>query len=193
MPKNFNLWPPNNPGNIIRLALVVLVAANLVCAWFVFRPAGGSPQELRQQAEDLTTQLKQRRNLLDRTRVLAGNVDTGRGEGDGFMRKYFLPRRTANSIIITELFEAAKTAKLKPKESAFSTEPVDGSDTLTQMRISANFEGSYADVVRFINLLDKSSRLVIIESLSATPQQGGTVLNVTLKLDTFVTEDGSTA
>ena len=109
------------------------------------------------------------------------------------MRKYFLPRRTANSIIITELFEAAKTAKLKPKESAFSAEPVEGSDTLTQMRISANFEGSYADVVHFINLLDKSSRLVIIESLSATPQQGGTVLNVTLKLDTFVTEDGSTA
>ena len=54
--------------------------------------------------------------------------------------------------------------------------PVDGSDTLDMMQISANFEGLYPDLIRFINLFDKSDRLLIIESLNATPQQsGGTV------------------
>ena len=47
------------------------------------------------------------------------------------------------------------------------------------------------DLVHFINLLDKSDRLLIIESLNATPQQTGGRLNVMLKLDTFVQEDGS--
>ena len=39
-----------------------------------------------------------------------------------------------------------------------------------------------------MNLLDKSNRFLIIEGLGATPQQGSSLLNVTLKLDTFVTE-----
>jgi hypothetical protein len=68
---------------------------------------------------------------------------------------------------------------------------VDGSDTLDMMQIAANFEGNYPDLVHFINLVDKSDRLLIIESLNATPQQSGGKINVTLKLDTFVREDGS--
>jgi hypothetical protein len=46
--------------------------------------------------------------------------------------------------------------------------------------------------VRFVNLLDKSNRLLVVEGLNATPQQGGAkLLNVMLKLDTFVTEDAA--
>ena len=52
-------------------------------------------------------------------------------------------------------------------------EPVEGSDTLDMLQISANFEGTYPDLVHFMNLLDKSDRLLIIESLNATPQQSG--------------------
>ena len=50
---------------------------------------------------------------------------------------------------------------------------MDGSDTLEMMQISANFEGTYPDLIHFVNLLDKSDRLLVIESLNATPQQGG--------------------
>jgi hypothetical protein len=46
-------------------------------------------------------------------------------------------------------------------------------------------------LIQFVNLLDKSQRLLIIESLNTTPQQGSALLNVTMKLDTFVREDGS--
>ena len=40
MLKSFNVWPPNNPRAVIRLVLGVLVAANLVAAYFVARPIG---------------------------------------------------------------------------------------------------------------------------------------------------------
>jgi hypothetical protein len=40
-------------------------------------------------------------------------------------------------------------------------------------------------------MIDKSDRLLIIEGLNATPQQGGAKLNIMMKLDTFVLEDGS--
>jgi hypothetical protein len=191
MPKSFNVWPPNNPRAVLRLLAGLFLAANVVAAWFVIRPIGGSPQELRQQAADLNADIRQKRGVVDRTRVLVSKIQTGRVEGDQFMGKYFLPRRNAYSLIVAELNDLAGQAKITPKESAFAIEPVDGSDTLLMMQISANFEANYQDLIRFVNLLDKSNRLLVVESLNATPQQGGAKLNIMLKLDTFVTEDAA--
>jgi len=193
MLKNFNLKNkvPGNPRAVIRLVLGVLVAANLVAGYFVLRPLGGSPQELRQQVVDLRTQIRQQQGTVDRTRLMAGKIEIGRGEGDKFMGKYFLPRRSAYSVVMAELNDLASQAKVTAKESANAIEPVDGSDTLDMMQITANYEATYGDLVRFVNLVDKSDRLLVMESLNATPQQGGNKLNVMIKLDTFVVEDGS--
>jgi type IV pilus assembly protein PilO len=57
------------------------------------------------------------------------------------------------------------------------------------MSITATYEGTYADLLHFVHELDRSSKLVIIESLNAAPQQGTNLLSVALKLDTFVRED----
>jgi Tfp pilus assembly protein PilO len=193
MLRNFswNVWPPNDPAALLRLGVGLLLAANLVAGYFVLRPIGGSPDELRQQAMEMRVQIHQQQGALDRTRLLAGKVEVGRGEGDKFMTKYFLPRRTAYSVVVSELNEIANQAKVTPKEVAYVIEPVEGSDTLEMMLITANFEGGYAELKQFVNLVDKADRLVIMESLNATPQQGGKKLNVMMKLDTFVVEDGS--
>ena len=192
MPKSFKVWPPNNPRAVLRLLVGLLLAANLVAAYFVIRPLGGSPEDLRQQAADMRSQILQKQRILNRTRELASKIETGRSEGDHFIGHYFLPRRSAYSMIVADLNDLASQAKVTPKESAFSIEPVDGSDTLVMMQISANFETTYQDLIHFVNLLDKSDRLLVVESLNASPQQGGAKLNVMLKLDTFVTEDAAT-
>lgn len=191
MGRNFSVWPPNNPRAVIRLGLGALVAANLVAAYFVVRPLGGSAEELSQQALEMHSQIRQQQGALDRTRVLVSKIESGRGEGDQFMGTYFLPRRPAYSTIMGELNDLAVQAKITPRDSAWGLEPVEGSDTLDMLQISANFEGTYPDLIHFVNLLDKSNRLLIVESLNATPQQSGGRLNVMLKLDTFVREDGS--
>jgi len=193
MPRNFDLKNrvPGNPRVVIRLILGVLAAANLVAAYFVIRPLGGSSQELRQQVVDLRTQIRQQQGAVDRTRLMAGKIEIGRGEGDKFMSKYFLPRRSAYSVVMAELNDLASQAKVTAKESANAIEPVDGSDVLDMMQITANYEATYGDLVRFVNLVDKSDRLLVMESLNATPQQGNNKLNVMIKLDTFVVEDGS--
>src|ERR1700730_11077677 len=181
MRTSFSIWPPPEPGAIIRLAIVVLLAANLVAFYFVLRPLGGSPEELRTQVADLRSQLRQRQGALDRTRAFAAKIEAGRSEGDEFMGDYFLPRRTAYSEILNELTRAPNEPHIKAKESALGIEPVEGSDTLSMMQISANYEGSYSDLIHFINLLDKSDNLVIIEGLGATPKLGSGVLNVQFK------------
>ena len=193
MPRNFELgvWPPNNPRAIIRLGLGMLIAANLVAGYFVIRPIGGSPADLRQQEQEMRTQIHQQQGILDRTKTLAGKIEVGRGEGDKFMNKYFLPRRTAYSTIMSDVNDLASQSKVTAKESSNAIEEVEGSDTLQRMQVTANFEGTFENLIHFVNLLDKSNRLMIIESLNATPQQDGKRLNVMLKLDTFIREDGS--
>lgn len=185
-------WPPKNGVAWAQWALAVLVALNLVAAFFVWRPIGGSPEDLEQQMVDLRAKVLQNRAILERTRRNVSKVETGRAEGDTFMQTYFLSERTAYSNVLGDIAKAARETKVTPKEHAFSTEPIEGSDNLAMMSITGNYEASYADLMQFINRLDHSERLVIIESLNATPQTGSSGrLNVNMKLDAFVRQEGT--
>jgi hypothetical protein len=189
MPRSFNgaagitLW--------WRVALGVLLLATIGAAWIVMYPPGGSADDLQRQLAALQTQTAARRTLLASTRQHVAAVEQGRTEGDKFLNEYFLARRTAYSTLLSELVDAADRAKIKPKEHAYATEPIEGSDSLSMMSISANYEGTYANLMRFVNELDRSRRLLIIEALNAAPQQSGGTLNISMKIDTFVRDDGS--
>ena len=172
-----------------RLVIGVLVALNLAAAYFVMRPPGGSPEQLRAEVTDLTNRLRQRRAVLERTRVLVSKIQAGRQQGDQFLSQYFLPNGKAYSIVYSEILELAKEAQMKSKESTYEMEAIEGSDVLSTMTISQNLEGTYPQLIHFINALDKSSRLLVVESLQATPQSTG-VLNVQLKLQTYVRDTG---
>jgi Tfp pilus assembly protein PilO len=167
-----------------------LLVLNLVAGYFAWRPPGGSAEELEQEALSMRAQVIQKRIMLERTRQNVAKVETGRTQGDSFLQNYFVNDRTKSSVIVGELIEAAKEAKIKSKEHSFTLEPIEGSTNLAMMTISGNYEGTYADLIQFVNRLDKSNRLIIIESLNATPQQGTAgILNVNLKLDAFVRQD----
>ena len=81
-------------------------------------------------------------------------------------------------MLLTELGNAAAGSKIKEKERSVSVEPIDGSDTLSMMSIVANYEGTYADLLHFVHEIDRSSSLMIIESLNAAPQAGSNNLTV---------------
>jgi hypothetical protein len=176
---------------VLQLVSAVLLVVNLVAAWFVWRPLGGSPADLDQQRVDLQAQVLQQRAILERTRRNVSKVETGREEGDAFMQTHFLGDRVASLTILGELAQAARESKVTPKEHSFASEPIEGSDNLAMMTINGNYEASYADLMQFINRLDRSERLVIVESLNATPQLGASakLLNVNMKLDAFVRQE----
>ncbi|MDP9114082.1 MAG: type 4a pilus biogenesis protein PilO [Acidobacteriota bacterium] len=174
-----------------RVALLVFLIADLAAAWILLYPPGGSADELEQQLTALQAQTTAKRVLLTSTRQHVAAVEQGRTEGEQFLNQYFLARRTAYSTLLSELVAAADEAKIKPKEHAYSTEPIEGSDDLSMMSISANYEGTYANLMRFVHEIDRSPRLLIIEGLNAAPQATGGTLNISMKIDTFVREDGS--
>ncbi len=176
------------PRLVARLVVGVLAAVNLITAALVFRPWEGSTDSLARKVVSLKQELKQKRALVDRLKGLTGKVQTARTDGDKFMDSYLLGRRTVSSTLLDELDQTARKAGLKQKDVTFAFEPVEGSDTLMRAEITANYEGGYPDLTHFLNLLDHSPRLLIIDSLAATPQPPSKTLEVAIKLNAFVRE-----
>ena len=193
MPRRLNLdlskWR-KDPRILVRLGLAVLLAANLVAAAVVFKPWASSVEDLERQAAALRQQVRQKQGALERTRVVVSKVETARADGDRFMDQYLLGKRSMASTLVQELERMARKAGIRQKDTSFSFEPVEGSDTLTKVAITAVYEGSYADLMHFLNLLDRSERFLIVESLGAAPQQAGMLLGVTMKLSALVQEGG---
>ncbi len=193
MPRSFNIpaWlDPRAPLGWLRLLVAVLALANLAAAYLLVRPVGGAPEELREQVSNLRSSLRLQLGGITRTTALLNKVKTGRTEGEQFLGQYFLARRTAYSTILAELVADAKDSGIQARESTFTIEPVEGSDTLQFMKVTANYAGSYANLIQFVNKVDHSDRLLIIEGLQATPQQQAQLLNITVKLDAFVQDTG---
>jgi Tfp pilus assembly protein PilO len=183
LPRQLNL---KDPRVAARIVLGTLLAANLVAAIYAFKPFGGSAEDLMREEQALRKQLQDLQVRQARSKALVDKVQLARTEGDVFLGKYVTDRRVTFSIIVAELNSAAKEAGIKPREASMVLDPIEGSDTLSMMTITAGYEGTYANLTKFVNLLDKSQRFLIIENMVAAPQQGGQNLNVSLKLDAFV-------
>ena len=179
-----------DPRVTVRAVLGVLLLANLVAAAVVFRPWGGSSEDLQLRLVQLRADYRQRRETVERLQKVVQTVEKTQAEADRFLAKYFLDRRTAYSTILSELNTLAQEAGIKPKEHSFTAEPIEGSDTLGTMVITGHYEGTYADLIHFVNLIDRSERFLTVESLQATPQPSQGTLNVVLKLNVFVRGEG---
>ena len=173
----------------VRMALGTLLLLNLVAAVILFKPWGGSAEDLEREVATLRQQVPQRQAALVRSKALVEKVEKARAEGDQFMSKFMLNGRSTYSTIIGELDRAATQVKLAPRERQFGVEPIDGSDNLGIMTISANYEGAYPNLTKFINELDRSPRFLIIESLQASPQPVGGNVNVNFKLYAFIRDE----
>jgi hypothetical protein len=181
-----------DPRTIARLALGLLLVLNLAAAVAVIRPIGGSPEELEMRRSGLQRQLQQKRLDVDRARTLVAKVEKARGEGNEFIDRYFLIDRSESSSIMDEIDRSAKTAGVKVGGHTFSSEPVEGSETLNMLTVTAVYEGTYGDLIELVNLLDRSQRFLILETLTASPQPSGGILNINMKLNTFVRQEAIT-
>ncbi len=175
------------PRALVRGGLGLLLAANLVAAAFAFHLVGVSPEALKQQLTIARTQLQAEQMKLKRSRSLTANMDKGKTESAHFIASYFSSRRYTYSTIESEIREDSKTAGMAMKEATFGTpEPIIGSDDLEMLTVSVNFEGGYSQLVKLVNLLDRSPRFILIESLQIAAPPKGEIYSVTFKLNAFI-------
>lgn len=189
--------PLKDPRIVMRALMGVLLTANLVMAVIAFKPFGGSADDLRKDQARLSSQLRQLQAGLEKSKQHVAKIEIARTEGDDFMAKYIMEKRSAPAVMVEELSKAATDAGVRAMPESASYEPIEGSDTLQMMSIMAPFEGDYAGLAKMVNILEKSNRFWIIDEMSlnapqqqnqkvASPQQS---LNVNLRLLAFVRDE----
>jgi Tfp pilus assembly protein PilO len=195
MRSNFKIAAIKEPRVIMRAVIGVLLAANLAAAIMAFHPFGGSAEDLRHEQQQLSSQLGQLGARLSMSKRLVDKVQNARTQGDKFMGQYFMDVDKAAAVIVEELEKMRTDAGIKMGQASFNSEQIEGSDSLYLLSIQVGFEGSYANFAKFVNLLDKSPRFLVIENMTAAaPQaQGGQSLNVTLKIDAFIRDTSGAA
>lgn len=177
-------------AQIWRMVLGGLLVLNLVGAWMVLYPPGGSEETLNEELIRLQAQVQKTKGQMDAAKAHAQAIEKGRGAAEEFLNEYFVTRRTLATTLLTELNQIAARAGIKERGNSFSVELIEGSEVLGMDIITANFEGTYRNLLNFVREIDRSPRLLIIESLNAAPQTGSSMLNVVVKMNAFIREDG---
>lgn len=174
-----------DPRVAMRAIIGLLLLANLVVAVIALKPFGGSADDLRREEASLRGQLAALQAKVTGGQRMVSKVDTARREGDQFLAKYVTERRVLSSTVTEELVRMAKDAGGSYLPITMNAEPIEGSDTLWMLTINAGYQGTYANLSKFVNLVDKSRLFLIIENMQLAPQQSGQNLNVSVKLLTF--------
>lgn len=173
-------------GFWLRAAGIVLLLCNAVALFWCLDPPGGTRRQLSDQMLQVHNQIVATRATASREKTTAAKVQLGYGQGRAFEAKYFLPRRTAYQSVIGELQRLAQASGLQARDSVNTEEPIEGSDDLTLLNTTANFEGTYANLTRFLYELDKSPMLLMLYSLDATPQQASGRIVAVLRFQTVI-------
>jgi hypothetical protein len=177
----------NDPRFAMRVLIGILLAANLWAAVEAFRPFGGSVEDLERQRAALAGRETDLDARIAADRKLTEKTQSARLEGDRFIEKYFVEARTSASDITEAVYQAATDAGVQILNASYDLQSLEGSSSLQMLTVTAGYEGNYQSLTKLINLLDKSRRLFIIESMqTAVPQQNGQKLTIQLKIDAFI-------
>jgi Tfp pilus assembly protein PilO len=176
-----------DPRWTARAVLGLLLLLNLAAAAAVFKPWGGSEAEVQQERRQLRLDLQARRATAERLRAVVQMVEKTRAQADQFFGQYFLDRQTAFSTVLTELNSTAEKAGIRPTgDNSYTFEAIEGSDNLAMMTVNGSYQGTYADLIEFVNAIDRSPRFLTIDRLQASPAQAPGTLSISLRLNVFV-------
>jgi Tfp pilus assembly protein PilO len=139
----------------------------------------------------MAVMVQQQKLRLTQVESLAAKVQSAGDEGEGFLTQYFLPRRQSSSILLSELDEIRRKIGIRTEGSSFQFEPVEGTGRFLMLTITANYEGTYEDLIEFMSEVDRSDRFIIIESMQATPVSEQNTINLQVQMNTFVRNDGA--
>jgi len=182
------------PQTLVRAVLGLLLTANLVAAIIAFHLIGESPADLNAQLTASRVAFRAAQQHLNRTKSLAHNVDVSRDQGNIFLASYMTARRRYSSALGSEINKLAEASGMKVGViNSTLPDPIEGSEDMDSLTITASFVGSYAQLVKFVNLLDRSPRFLLIDTFQVEPQPKGDILNATVKMNAFLKDDKETA
>jgi Tfp pilus assembly protein PilO len=182
MPRNFSSFfsgksgvAPSEARRWLQVAAGALAVLNLIALYWYIAPPGGTRRELASQSEQLRSEIASARARATRLKNVSAKVQLGGNESADFETKYVLPKRAAYGTVIAEIQRMAKASGLQERDAVYNEEPI---------------EGSAENLKKFLYQVDHSPMLIMLENISAAPQQKGNQINTSIRFQAVVREDG---
>jgi Tfp pilus assembly protein PilO len=166
-----------------------MAAANCVALFFYLAPPGGTRRELADESLAVRNQVLLARARTAKLSNVAAKVTVGNTESGDFELKYFLPKRMAYASVITEIQRMAKAAGFQERDAVYTEEPIEGTADLDILNCTANYEGNYENLLKFLYEVDHSPMLLMLENLQAAPQQKGGQINTSIRFQAVIQEE----
>lgn len=169
---------------VILSVLGLLLAADIALAAYNWRSGAGArtPQQMLTLESQ---QLKLLKADVERAKGIRKQMPAIQQDCERF-EKSLPPASSGYSALISELGGVAKNAGVKVASLNLKGKEV-AKKPFVQVEIDAAIEGDYTSVVRFLNGLQKSDGLFIVDdlTLASSPQSAGGALRVNLHLQTY--------
>jgi len=163
----------------LTIVIAVLVVVDVALIALILSPAIRS-SSARNQLLTLRAELTQKRAQTIPTLDMDKKLVEARQQISEFYKQDFPARY---SEISTVLAHAAEESHVEVANVKYDAKP--GSGGLTQVNLSLDLAGNYENEVRFINALERSKLLLVMESVNLAEAQGGGV-RLSIKLQTYL-------
>lgn len=167
---------------------VLIVVALVALGWYQLAYSGFT-RSVDQQLEARTTELERLERLVRQRRVDRRQLRYNRREFRNFYHKRLGTPSKRLTIVIGEVRSLARRAGLEPSAIDYPRQVI-AELGLVERSFSFSVRGSYAELRRFINLLEVTPTFLTLEAVQLTGRGDGAELRIGLELSTlFVAED----
>jgi len=165
----------------LKIALVAMVACDLLAGILYFSPLIGSAETRRMELSQLQADLRQKTLQVAPLKNLPQKVNLANHEIGDFYKKRF---PAENSEILTEIGKLASANGVRIDQGTYKL-----GDTvmvgLQAIQMEYNFSGNYTSLARFINAIERDEMFFIINSVTLGGEPQGPV-RLSVKLETYL-------
>jgi type IV pilus assembly protein PilO len=166
------------------VSLLVLADCGLAAySWW----QASAPRTPQQELDRESLQLKLLRGDIERAKGIELSMPVTQEDCDKF-EKSLLPSNTGYSAVTEELGTIARNTGIQFSSKNFHQKDI-ANRKLTEVELDASISGNYASVVKFLNGLQRSANVYVVDSLALSTEnqvQGSpSVLRLSLRMRTY--------
>jgi len=176
--RNFGAWKKR-----IRIAILAVLAADALLFWFNWQLVGAAPEQQAQQRDQWRRQHRLWSADIQRASEIRGRLGQIERDCRQFFEERLLSEEVGSSTVVGDLTAIAAKAGLQTRTVNYKPVELEKRNVI-EVAISATVEGSYSEIVAFINGLEQSERFYLVENLALASDQGD-ALKLNLQLKTY--------
>jgi Tfp pilus assembly protein PilO len=173
----------------IYTALIAMGVLSLASIVVLFSPLTGSAESRRAELTQLSFDLREKTREVVPLRGIDKKIVEARGQIDEFYANRFPSLQSSAS---EALGKVAAAHSVKIDMAKYETKADEKKETknaqavgLQRVQIEASFSGSYSNMMRFVNDLERAKTFFLVNSVNVGEAQGGDV-KLQMKLETYI-------